>query len=132
MKREYTDRREMPRYTAPEAARLLKLPESTVWAWFFGQPNFSPLFDPADRRHNLLSFYNLIEAHVLSWTKQQYPGLKGARIRSGLEYVRQAEPWPQITEQTTNALTTTLVPKLINSPPGTQLLRCHQLKLGGV
>jgi uncharacterized protein (DUF433 family) len=88
----YSDRREMPRYTAPEAARMLKLAESTVWAWFFGQPNFAPLFVPADRKTRLLSFNNLIEAHVLSWTRQQYPELRSTRIGAGLEYVRGSMP----------------------------------------
>jgi uncharacterized protein (DUF433 family) len=88
----YSDRREAPRYKAEEVATWLKLPHSTVWAWFFGQPNFKPLLIPADSNTKLLSFYNLIEAHALSWTKQKYPTLRTQRIRSALEYVRENLP----------------------------------------
>jgi uncharacterized protein (DUF433 family) len=85
----YSDRREAPRYKADEVAKWLRLPQSTIWAWFFGQPNFKPLLVPADNRTKLLSFYNLTEAHVLSWTRQKYPNLRTVRIRTALEYVRE-------------------------------------------
>lgn len=90
--RAHPDRREAPRYTSAEVAKWLKLPPSTVWAWFFGQPNFKPLLVPADREANLLSFYNLVEAHAISWTKNRFPRLRTERIRTALECVRENIP----------------------------------------
>ena len=88
----YEDRREAPRYTSAEVARYLRLPESTLRAWFFGQTNFRPFFVPADSGRGLLSFYNLVEAHALSWAKQRHDELRPARIRHALEYVRERLP----------------------------------------
>jgi uncharacterized protein (DUF433 family) len=90
---EHTDRRETPRYTATEVANYIKLPESTVRAWFFGQPNFERLFVPASEPQHLLSFFNIIEAHAVAWTKQKYPSLRLPRIRAALQYV--SERFPQ-------------------------------------
>jgi len=86
------DRRELPRYTVREVANYIKLPESTVRAWFFGQPNFQPLLVPASDAMRRLSFFNIVEAHALSWTKQQYPGIRPTSIRAALEYVRESFP----------------------------------------
>ena len=88
----YEDRREAPRYTSAEVARYLRLPESTLRAWFFGQTNFRPFFVPADSGRGLLSFYNLVEAYALSWAKQRHDELRPARIRHALEYVRERLP----------------------------------------
>jgi len=86
------DKRELPRYTAKEVANYIKLPESTVRAWFFGQPNFQPLLVPASDLVRRLSFFNIVEAHALSWTKQKYPGIRATSIRAALEYVREKFP----------------------------------------
>jgi uncharacterized protein (DUF433 family) len=65
------DPRNLPRYSYPEAARATGVPATTIAAWVRGQQYstkdgkafFSPVIDrPGDGR---LSFYNLIEAHVL-------------------------------------------------------------------
>src|SRR5690348_3617258 len=90
--RSNADRREAPRYTSNEVAEWLKLPRSTVWAWFFGQRNFEPLLIPSDKKRNLLSFYNLVEAHAISWTKAKFPSLRTDRIRAALKYVREDFP----------------------------------------
>ena len=65
--------REQPAYGLAEAARYLKLPAATLRAWTFGRQyptakgdgRFHPLIRPASKRPPLLSFSNLIEAHVL-------------------------------------------------------------------
>lgn len=88
----YHDRRDVPRYSYEDVARWLHLPRSTVASWFFGQTNFKPLFIPADKSGKMLSFYNLIEAHAVSWTKQKYPKLQTAAIRNALHYVSECFP----------------------------------------
>lgn len=72
-----TDVRHQPAYTLAEAARYLRLPQATLRAWTVGrdhpvadgQNRFKALIKPANSltgaKPPLLSFYNLIEAHVL-------------------------------------------------------------------
>jgi len=67
------DRREQPAYPLAEAARYLKLPATTLRSWVVGRPypkagsveHFHPLIKAAQAKPLLLSFWNLIEAHVL-------------------------------------------------------------------
>jgi uncharacterized protein (DUF433 family) len=60
---EIHDPRKVPRYTATEVARLVDMPRSTVSAWFFGMGSFKPIL--VREHHRLLTFENLVEAHVL-------------------------------------------------------------------
>jgi len=65
--------RDQPAYGLGEAARYLKLPAATLSSWVVGRPypkgdsvaRFQPLIKPARKKPTLLSFYNMIEAHVL-------------------------------------------------------------------
>ena len=65
--------RDQPAYTLAEAARYLKLPAATLRSWTIGRnypaaggtAHFSPLIHAANTAPTQLSFYNLIEAHVL-------------------------------------------------------------------
>jgi uncharacterized protein (DUF433 family) len=67
------DPRELPAYTVADAARYLDVPPATLRSWVAGRTyprqdgvgSFEPLIVPADRNGNRLSFYNLVEAHVL-------------------------------------------------------------------
>ena len=67
------DSRSRPAYTVAEAARYLRIPVTTLRAWTVGRPGptaarlggLMPLVQPANREPVLLSFWNLIEAHVL-------------------------------------------------------------------
>ena len=67
------DRREQPAYPLAEAARYLKLPAATLRSWVVGRhypkagsvEHFHPLIKAAQTKPLLLSFWNLIEAHVL-------------------------------------------------------------------
>jgi uncharacterized protein (DUF433 family) len=95
------DVREFPRYSVFEAAFYVRIPHSTLLAWTRGQfyttkegrhRAFLPLVDLADPENKLLSFYNLVEAHVLrSMTEKGVP-LKN--LRKALEYIREAIPGP--------------------------------------
>ena len=65
--------RDTAAYTLGEAARYLRLPSATLRSWVLGRDyptaeggrKFPPLIRPASKRPPLLSFSNLIEAHVL-------------------------------------------------------------------
>src|ERR1700737_668921 len=90
---------EHPRYSIEEAASYLHIPRSTLGAWARGQRyttkhgkqvSFQPVIELADKRHKLLSFNNLAEAHVLRCTRERDVPLKNVRL--ALEYVRQALP----------------------------------------
>lgn len=67
------DPREIPVYGPTEAARFLRMNVSTLRTWFFGREystsegpsQFEPVIRPASEDPKLLSFNNLIEAHVL-------------------------------------------------------------------
>ena len=99
---------DVPSYKAAEAAHLLKLSNSTVRAWCFGQnyvdrtgarKSFLPVIKPADRQDRLLSFSNLCELHVLGAITRNYR-IPLQRVRPALEYVRKelAEPRPLLAE----------------------------------
>ncbi len=89
------DPREQPAYGLAEAARYLKLPATTLRAWTFGREyptskgdgRFHPLIRPASRRPPLLSFSNLIEAHVLRALRTEH----GVSVKALREAVRFAE-----------------------------------------
>lgn len=69
----FNDLRSKPAYTVAEAARYLKVANATLRSWVVGRPSpktdgvghFRPLIHPPVRNPPLLSFSNLIEAHVL-------------------------------------------------------------------
>jgi uncharacterized protein (DUF433 family) len=94
------DVREHPRYSIEEAAAYLRIPETTLAAWVRGKKwhdsksgrlrHFIAVIDIADKRKNLLSFYNLAEAHVLRATRDRRVPLHN--VRRALEFIREAMP----------------------------------------
>jgi uncharacterized protein (DUF433 family) len=93
------DIREFPRYSIVEAAFYVRIPTTTLHAWARGQDyitakgvhrTFQPLIRLADRRHGLLSFYNLVEAHILRSTTER--GVPFKNVRKALDYLSQAFP----------------------------------------
>lgn len=92
------DVREFPRYSISEAAFYIRMPASTLVAWTRGQDyvtrgihrTFYPLIDLADPENKLLSFYNLVEAHVLRSTINS--GVPLRNMRNALEYIRRTIP----------------------------------------
>ena len=94
------DHRDQPAYGLAEAARYLKLPPATLRAWTFGRPyptsqgqgRFRPLIRPASNRPPLLSFLNLIEAHVLRALRTEH----GVPVKAVREATRFAERALQI------------------------------------
>jgi uncharacterized protein (DUF433 family) len=84
-------------YTLAEAARYLRLPAATLRSWVLGRQyptaegrgQFPPLIRPASRQPPLLSFSNLIEAHVLRSLRTEH-GVPVKALRSALAYAEKA------------------------------------------
>jgi uncharacterized protein (DUF433 family) len=80
-------------YTLTEAARYLRLPSATLRSWVLGREyptakggrKFPPLILPASKRPPLLSFSNLIEAHVLRSLRAAHE-VSVKALREALEY----------------------------------------------
>ena len=85
--------RDTAAYTLAEAARYLRLPSATLRSWVLGREyptadgssQFPPLIRPASKRPPLLSFSNLIEAHVLRSLRTEH-GVPVKALRSALGY----------------------------------------------
>lgn len=90
--------RDQPAYTLAEAARYLKLPPATLRSWVVGRPyetrkgaarHFKPLIQPATKIPPTLSFYNLIEAHVLRSLRTEH-GVAVGELRQAIMYSEKA------------------------------------------
>jgi uncharacterized protein (DUF433 family) len=93
--------RDIPAYPVDLAARLLLLPASTLKAWVFGQvwkqkePGskktverfFRPLLLPPNPAEHMLSFVNLVEAHVLKAVRRKY-FVQMERVREVIEELK--------------------------------------------
>lgn len=87
------DGRDAPAYTVAEAAHYLRLPAATLRSWALGRQyptaeggaQFRPLIRPASRIPPLLSFWNLIEAHVLRSLRTEH-GVSVPALRGALKY----------------------------------------------
>ena len=91
------DPRDQPAYPLAEAARYLKLPIATLRSWVAGRPyptsegvsRFQPLIHPARRKPPALTFWNLIEAHVLRSLRTDH-GVSIKAVRQALSYAEKA------------------------------------------
>jgi uncharacterized protein (DUF433 family) len=89
------DPREAPSYGIVEAAHYLNLPKATLRSWVLGRnytttqgrQNFYPLLEIADHNNKLLSFINLVEAHVLAAIRREH-NVELPKIRAALEYTK--------------------------------------------
>ena len=85
--------RDQPAYGMAEAARYLKLPDATLRSWVVGRAypkggtvaTFHPLIKLARKQPALLSFYNLIEAHVLRSLRTEH-GVAIREVRKAIKY----------------------------------------------
>jgi uncharacterized protein (DUF433 family) len=85
--------RDIAAYTLAEAAHYVRLPAATLRSWVLGRHyptadgrgQFPPLIRPASRQPPLLSFSNLIEAHVLRSLRTEH-GVSVKELRSALAY----------------------------------------------
>jgi uncharacterized protein (DUF433 family) len=87
------DIRNQAAYGPAEAARYLRLPAATLRTWLVGRvypkgdahARFHPLIKPATMRPLQLSFYNLVEAHVLRALRTEH-GVPLKELRQALEF----------------------------------------------
>lgn len=87
------DRRNQPAYATAEAARYLHLPPATLRSWVVGRHyttrngsrRFEALVEPASEQPLLLSFWNLIECHVLRALRTEH-GVPLREVRQALTY----------------------------------------------
>jgi uncharacterized protein (DUF433 family) len=89
------DFRDRPPYTLAEAARYLKVAPATLRSWVVGRDyprstgegRFHPLIHPPVRQPPTLSFWNLIEAHVLRAMRTEH-GVSMDALRKALAYAQ--------------------------------------------
>ena len=82
-----------PAYPLAEAARFVRVAPATLRTWVFGRSyvtksglrKFTPLIRPADARRHVLSFNNLVEAHVLRSLRTMH-GTPLPQIRKAISY----------------------------------------------
>jgi|SRR5271165_3840280 len=97
VRRTNEDIRELPSYSITEAAYYLCIPSSTLKTWFRGYRGLTgkrhpPMLKPADGRRLLLSFYNLVEAHILEAARRRRVSTK--RLRIAVEWANENLPGP--------------------------------------
>jgi uncharacterized protein (DUF433 family) len=88
-----SDPRDNPAYALSEAARYVRLPVATLRAWTLGrgypttrgESRFQPLIRPASRKPPILSFWNLIEAHVLRALRAEH-GVSVKALRKAVQF----------------------------------------------
>ena len=84
--RVHGDVREHPRYSVNEAASYLDIPSSTLHSWIRDDgPKHRPLIYAVDPKQSLLSFYNLVEAHILVSTRRRK--IPMPKVRIAVEYM---------------------------------------------
>ena len=98
------DPREMPAYSIPEAAHYLQMPASTLRWWVkgwtyhteAGERFSSPLLvlpEPPERGPLILSFVNVVEAHVLDALRRGHR-IAMPKVREALNYLEAHFPSP--------------------------------------
>jgi uncharacterized protein (DUF433 family) len=80
------DKRDVGRYSIPEAAGYLAMPERTMRRWFLGERR---LFNPSYRRGDdvLLSFNDVTEAYIIEVLRNHWD-FKPAKLRTIVEALR--------------------------------------------
>lgn len=90
------DPREVPAYGLAEAAHYLNIPKATLYSWVAGRPYpvadgkkfFPPVIEIADKKRKLLSFINLVEAHVLDAIRRREHRIQLPKVRQAIVYLR--------------------------------------------
>lgn len=103
MKPAFDDIRNQPAYGPAEAARYLRLPAATLRSWLVGrvypkgdaQATFHPLIRPALSQPLQLSFFNLIEAHVLRALRTDHR-VALTELRAAMDYAQKKLKLPRL------------------------------------
>lgn len=93
------DPRELPAYSPQEAGHYLRIPAATLRSWVRGRyyPTesghrfFKPIIVLPNPRRSLLSFINLVEAHVLAAIRRKHR-VPLPKVRQALAYVQSVFP----------------------------------------
>jgi uncharacterized protein (DUF433 family) len=95
-----SDRRLSPVYTVEEAADYLSIPPNTLHAWTLGRQKskkpgeyYPSVLEFVDRRSRLLSFFDLVEAHILRAAVETNVPL--VQVKRGLAYLKAQYPKQQ-------------------------------------
>ena len=89
------DPRELPAYGLTEAAHYLRMPRATLRSWVlgryyltgFGRRFFEPVIALPQKDRPLLSFMNLVEAHVLDAIRREHE-VPLPKVRRALNYLK--------------------------------------------
>ena len=89
------DLRETSAYSITEAAHYLGVPQATLRSWVLGgnyptekgKRFYRPIIELPDRDQRLLSFVNLVEAHVLDAIRRAH-GVALWRVRKAIDYLK--------------------------------------------
>jgi uncharacterized protein (DUF433 family) len=89
------DPREVPSYGIPEAAQYLRMPVTTLRAWVLGQRYvskgairvFRSIIHLPGKKERLLSFSNLVEAHILNSIRRDF-GVQLQNARKAIHYLK--------------------------------------------
>jgi uncharacterized protein (DUF433 family) len=89
------DPRDLPAYTIGEAAHYLRIPTPTLRSWVVGRNYpvrggdrfFLPVISLPDRSKRLLSFTNLVEAHVLDAIRGQH-NVRLPKVRKAVSFLQ--------------------------------------------
>jgi uncharacterized protein (DUF433 family) len=84
---------EEPAYGLPEAAVYLKVPPQTLRYWLTGFGKRPAIIQPVESGPVRLSFYNLLECHVLAAMRKMYD-LKLPKVRAALRKIGKDYPQP--------------------------------------
>jgi uncharacterized protein (DUF433 family) len=96
-----SDMRETPLYSIPRASRYLKIPQRTIRGWVMGRKyqveegerRLDPIILLPNPNTPVLSFMNLIEAHVLSGMRR-LEKVAFNKVRIGLSFLEKQYPSP--------------------------------------
>ena len=92
---------ETPAYSIGETARYLDVPTATLRYWVLGGPyrtqrgikRAAPIIQLADPSERLLSFLNLVEAHVLDALRRHHE-VSLPKVRAALDYLARSDVGP--------------------------------------
>jgi len=96
------DIREIPTYTLTDSARYLRVSVGTLRRWLLGydfpgksgkKRHSEPLINVAGNDPTLLSFYNLVEGHILSVFRKKH-GITMRNVRKALDHLERNYPSP--------------------------------------
>lgn len=91
VQKEPEDLLEVPAYSPVEAARYLRVPLQTLRYWCFGRETTPPLVSVPSTNPPRLSYFNLLECHMLSAMRSIY-NVRLPKVRRALRHLARHRP----------------------------------------